>query len=215
LGYEYTNKERHERKEAERRLTLREEAFGDAPLAIGPSDEYTIGVIHAIETNTPYRFNATVEDTGLITNLPDGYWVEAPCLVDNMGIHPCFVGDLPPQCAALNRNRMNQDELAVKAALEGDRRAAEQAVALEDGLDAALDHFPLRSEVIVGPLLLGSGGCRCEEGERDGREREAFHGFPRSPDDRFLEPCQHAGRTRFRPRVRRSRPWPGGNIVSP
>ena len=137
LGYDYTNKERHERKEAERRLTLREEAFGDAPLAIGPSDEYTIGVIHAIETNTPYRFNATVEDTGLITNLSDGYWVEAPCLVDNMGIHPCFVGDLPPQCAALKRNRMNQDKLAVKAALEGDRRAAEQAVAL-DPLTAAV-----------------------------------------------------------------------------
>ncbi|MDE0431596.1 MAG: hypothetical protein OXH98_17675 [Caldilineaceae bacterium] len=154
LGYDYTNKERHERKEAERRLTLREEAFGDAPLAIGPSDEYTIGVIHAIETNTPYRFNATVENTGLITNLPDEYWVEAHCLVDNMGIHPCFVGDLPPQCAALNRNRMNQDELAVKAALEGDRGAAEQAVAL-DPLTAAvltLDQIHEMVETTFGEL---------------------------------------------------------------
>ena len=76
-------------------------------------------MIHAIETNMPYRFNATVENTGLITNLSDGYWVEAPCLVDNMGIHPCFVGDLPPQCAALNRNRMNQDELAVNGRVGG------------------------------------------------------------------------------------------------
>ena len=137
LGYEYTNKERHARKETAGRMALHEEAFGDAPLEICPSDEYTIGVIHAIETNTPYRFNATVQNTGLITNLPDGFWVEAPCLVDSMGIHPCFVGDLPPQCAALNRNRMNQDELAVKAALEGDRKAAEQAIAL-DPLTAAV-----------------------------------------------------------------------------
>ena len=111
-------------------------------------------MIHAIETNMPYRFNATVENTGLITNLSDGYWVEAPCLVDNMGIHPCFVGDLPPQCAALNRNRMNQDELAVKAALEGDRRAAEQAIAL-DPLTAAvltLDQIHEMVETTFGEL---------------------------------------------------------------
>jgi alpha-galactosidase len=46
-------------------------------------------------------------------------------------IHPCHVGDLPPQCAAVNRMRQGQDELAVKAALEGDRLALEQAVALD------------------------------------------------------------------------------------
>ena len=137
LGDEYTNEERQERQEAKTRVALREEAYGDAPVPISASDEYTIGVINAIETNTPYRFNATVENTGLITNLPNGYWVEVPCLVDNMGIHPCYVGDLPPQCAALNRDRMNQDELAVKAALEGDRKAAEQAIAL-DPLTAAV-----------------------------------------------------------------------------
>jgi len=38
---------------------------------------------------------------------------------------------LPPQCAALNRNRCNQDELVVKGALEGNRKAIEQAVALD------------------------------------------------------------------------------------
>lgn len=52
-------------------------------------------------------------------------------MIDNTGIHPCCVGDLPPQCAALNRNRSNQDELVVKGALEADRKAIEQAVALD------------------------------------------------------------------------------------
>ena len=50
-----------------------------------------------MESNVPTRINANVRNTGLITNLPDGSCVEVPCLVDNLGIHPCYVGDLPAQ----------------------------------------------------------------------------------------------------------------------
>jgi len=57
--------------------------------------------------------------------------------VDGTGVRPCYVGDLPPQCAALNRSNINLQELAVKAALTADRRAAFQAVAL-DPLTAAM-----------------------------------------------------------------------------
>ncbi|MDP7443636.1 MAG: hypothetical protein QGI87_04690 [Candidatus Bathyarchaeota archaeon] len=31
--------------------------------------------------------------------------MEVPCLVDETGIQPIFVVDLPPQCAALNRTK--------------------------------------------------------------------------------------------------------------
>ena len=122
---------------AERRAALREEATGEGPAEVVHSQEYSVGIINAMETNTPFRFNGNVLNTGLITNLPPNSCVEVPCLVDNMGVHPCHVGELPPQCAALNRNRSAGDELAVKAALEGDRRAAEMAVAL-DPLTAAV-----------------------------------------------------------------------------
>jgi alpha-galactosidase len=54
-----------------------------------------------------------------------------------MGIHPCYVGDLPPQCASLNRNRIAGDELAVQGALDYDRQKIEQAIAL-DPLTAAV-----------------------------------------------------------------------------
>jgi alpha-galactosidase len=54
-----------------------------------------------------------------------------------LGIHPCFVGDLPAQLAALCRSNIGVQELAIKAALEGDREALFQAVAL-DPLTAAL-----------------------------------------------------------------------------
>lgn len=120
-----------------RRAALRTDAYGDAPVQIRQGHEPCINIINAMETNIPYRFNGNVLNTGLITNLPNSYCVEVPCLVDNMGIHPCYVGDLPPQCAALNRSRSAGDELAVKGALEGDRDAVEQAIAL-DPLTAAV-----------------------------------------------------------------------------
>ncbi len=96
-----------------------------------------MGIIDALESKVPYRFNGNVLNTGLITNLPQGSGVEVPCLADNMGIHPCYVGDLPEQCAALNRIRSAGDVLLVKALLENDLKAAEQAVAL-DPLTAAV-----------------------------------------------------------------------------
>jgi alpha-galactosidase len=114
-----------------RREELRVEAYGDGPVTVNRSEEYCIEIINAMETNVPIRFNGNVLNDGLITNLPPGCCVEVPCLVDNMGIHPCFVGDLPPQCASLNRSRLAGDELTVKGALEADRKAIEQAVGLD------------------------------------------------------------------------------------
>ena len=128
--------ERYEQRNVERVAELKEEAYGDAPLQIERGAEYASGIINAMETNVPYRFNGNVMNTGLISNLPQGCCVEVPCLVDNMGVHPCHVGDLPPQCAALNRGRIAGDELMVKGVLEGDRKAIEQAIAL-DPLTAA------------------------------------------------------------------------------
>ncbi|MEA3406765.1 MAG: hypothetical protein U9R48_01625 [Chloroflexota bacterium] len=59
-------------------------------------------------------------------------------MVDALGTHPCHVGDLPPQLAGLNRSNINVQELAVKAALEGDRKALFQAVALDPLTSSAL-----------------------------------------------------------------------------
>ena len=93
--------------------------------------------VKTYHSETGFVGGFVVMNTGLITNLEPGSCVEVPCLVDNMGVHPCHVGDMPPQCAALNRNRSAGDGLAVKGTLEGDRKAIEQAVAL-DPLTAAL-----------------------------------------------------------------------------
>jgi len=128
---------RHAQHAGERREALRAEIGREGPLQIARSHEYCISIIDSIVSNVPSRINGNVPNTGLITNLPDGACVEVPILVDNMGLHPCHVGDLPPQLAAINRARMAQDELAVKGALEGDRQAVEQAVALDPMTAAA------------------------------------------------------------------------------
>ena len=107
-------------------------------IPISHSGEYGAIVIHAIETGTPARISGNVRNTGLITNLPDGCCVEVPCLVDREGVHPCHVGDLPPQLAALNRTSVNVHELAVRGIVEKDRTKILQAILLDPLTGAVL-----------------------------------------------------------------------------
>jgi alpha-galactosidase len=116
---------------------IKRQVAGEEPIEIRRSHEYGTFIIHSLETDTPRRVNANVANAHLITNLPQGCCVEVPCLVDGSGVRPCAVGDLPSQCAALNRTNVNLQALAVEAALTGNRRAAFQAVAL-DPLTAAI-----------------------------------------------------------------------------
>jgi alpha-galactosidase len=111
--------------------TIRDRLASDQPLDFVRTHEYCSRIIHAQETNTPFLFYGNVENTGLITNLPEGSCVEVPVLADATGLHPCHVGDLPPQCAGLNRTNINVQELIVKAALDGDRHAVYHAIALD------------------------------------------------------------------------------------
>lgn len=105
------------------------------------SHEYGSWIIEACETNQPAKIAGNIPNTGLITNLPDGCCVEVPCLVDASGIQPTFVGNLPPQLAALNRTNINVQSLIVEAALTGDTDAVYHAVMI-DPLTAAVCTLP-------------------------------------------------------------------------
>jgi len=117
---------RPEQKQMQERM-----ASGEEPLDLKRSREYGAYIINAIETNEPFVFNGNVRNTGLITNLPERSCVEVPCIASGNGITPTFVGELPAQCAALNRNNLNVQELAVRAALDIDRHKAFQAIAFD------------------------------------------------------------------------------------
>ncbi|HEX2038015.1 MAG TPA: alpha-galactosidase [Chloroflexota bacterium] len=116
--------------------SIKQQIAGEAPIDFKLSREYCSYIVHAVEANMPFRFNGNVPNTGLIPNLPPGCSVEVPILADNAGLHPCYVGDLPAQLAAINRTNVNVHELAVRGFLNRDRAAVRQACAL-DPLTAA------------------------------------------------------------------------------
>ena len=92
------------------------------------SHEYASAIMEAVKTGVPIRFNGNLLNNNHITNLPNDCCVEVPCLVDNLGIHPCTVGDLPQQCAALNRLNINVQELTAEAVMNRDKHTAFQAL---------------------------------------------------------------------------------------
>ncbi|WP_226482647.1 alpha-galactosidase [Natrinema amylolyticum] len=109
-------------------------------VALERSPEYGSRIVHSIETDEERRMNINLRnDTDAIENLPDDSCVEVPCLVDGRGIHPCSVGELPPQLAALNRSNVAVQERAVTAILERDETALRQAVKLDPLTAAELD----------------------------------------------------------------------------
>jgi alpha-galactosidase len=106
--------------------------------ALGPrSAEYCSHIIEARETGNVFRLNGNVRNDGYITNLPQGCSVEVPIYVDRTGLHPTVVGNLPPQCAALNMTNVLVQGLTVEASFAGDPELVMQAVAL-DPLTAAV-----------------------------------------------------------------------------
>ena len=64
-------------------------------------------------------------------SLPQSCNVEVPCYTGRHGVNTAFVGDLPPQLAAINRTNVNVQELTVRAALTGDRDAVYHACAMD------------------------------------------------------------------------------------
>jgi len=102
-----------------------------------PSVEYGAMIVNAMETDEKTVVYGNVSNAKLIENLPDSCCVELACLVDANGVQPTHYGKLPPQCAALNRTNVNVQELAVHAAITGDKEHVYQAVAL-DPLTGAL-----------------------------------------------------------------------------
>lgn len=107
-------------------------------VSIERTEEYAAGIIHALESGTPAVVYGNVRNEGLIENLPLGAIVEVPCLVDAIGIQPTVIGRLPPQLAALNRSNINVQELAVEAALNGDRDLVYQAIMMDPLTSAVL-----------------------------------------------------------------------------
>lgn len=118
--------------------SMRDSLINDSKLEHCRSHEYASYILEAIETNNPFKIGGNVMNTGLITNLPKEACVEVPCLVDANGVTPTYVGDLPPQLAALNRTNINTQLLTIEAAITGKRDHIYHAAMLDPHTSAEL-----------------------------------------------------------------------------
>ncbi len=80
------------------------------------SREYGSRIIEACETGEPYKIYGNVQNNGLITNLPANACVEVPIMIDDNGLNPCHVGDIPDQLAGLNMQHIAVHNMVIKAA---------------------------------------------------------------------------------------------------
>ena len=103
------------------------------------SREYASRIMEAIVTSTPYQIGGNVLNRGgLIENLPADACVEVPCLVNGSGIHPCRVGRLPVQLAAMNMININPQLITIEAAVTRKRDLVYNAAMLEPHTAAEL-----------------------------------------------------------------------------
>jgi alpha-galactosidase len=117
----------------------RDELVKNPSLSHKRSNEYASYIMESIVNNTPYKIGGNVLNSGgLIENLPRQACVEVPCLVDGMGIHPCYVGELPPQLAAMNQTNINVHMLVIAAAATLKKEHIYQAAMLDPHTGAEL-----------------------------------------------------------------------------
>ena len=111
----------------------------DQTLTHERSREYASYIMEAMVTNTPYKIGGNVLNTGhLIEDFPEQACVEVPCLVDGTGIHPTYVGSLPPVLAAMNMTNINTQLLTIEAARTRKKEDILRAVMLDPRAAAEL-----------------------------------------------------------------------------
>ena len=101
--------------------------------------EYASRIMEAVVTGIPYQIGGNVLNKGFITNLPTEACVEVPCLVNNRGINPCYVGALPVQCAAMDMTNINVQLLTIEAAVTKKKEHIYQAAMLDPHTGSELD----------------------------------------------------------------------------
>jgi len=113
--------------------------LNDTELGHTRSREYASHIMEAVITNTAYEIGGNVLNTGhLIEDFPEQACVEVPCLVNGAGVHPTYVGHLPPVLAAMNMTNINTQLLTIEAARTRKKEDILRAVMLDPHAAAEL-----------------------------------------------------------------------------
>lgn len=141
---------------------MRRQALGEEPLDTsifdrsGGEQEQLIAIIRSITRDSRETFSCNVINHGLVPGLPDWSAVEIPGIATARGIRPQRVPDLGRPLTAILARRLSSVDIAVEAALTGNRDLvveamiadgavldADRAAALTDDLLAAQSqHLP-------------------------------------------------------------------------
>lgn len=119
------------------RETMAKMAEWETPVDLSRSKEYGSQIVHALVTGQEEVIFGNVMNNQLISNLPEESCVEVACAIGSEGINPLAYGELPEHLAAINRNQINVQKLAVLAAEAVDPELVFQAMAM-DPLTAAV-----------------------------------------------------------------------------
>jgi len=112
------------------------------------SHEYASYIMEALTTGVPIKVGGNVLNSGgLIENLPKEACVEVPCMIDNYGVNPCYVGKLPVHLAAMNMTHVNVHLVAIEAAVTLKKDHIYHAAMLDPHTAAELSIDEIRSMV--------------------------------------------------------------------
>ena len=118
---------------------MSEKLLSDTELSHERSKEYASYIMESVITGSPIQIGGNVLNTGhLIEDFPEQACVEVPCLVNGTGVHPTYVGKLPPVLAAMNMTNINTQLLTIEAARTRKKEDILRAVMLEPHTAAEL-----------------------------------------------------------------------------
>jgi alpha-galactosidase len=147
---------------------IRRKLLAGESFTLERSVEYGSLIIHSLVTGQSRKIYGNVENTGLVTNLPNRCCVEVPILVDETGLRPCYFGDLPPQLAATCAPHTAVQNLTVRAALEGKREHVYHAAMVDRHAPSVLSLDEIGAMV---DELIEAHGDALPEGLRAPRQR--------------------------------------------
>jgi 6-phospho-beta-glucosidase len=90
----------------------------------GGYSEVALGMINAIYNNRDTWMIINVPNQGAVKFLPDDAVIETGCLVNRSGIHPLALNQVPPAVWGLISAVKNYEQLAVEAAVTGNKDTA-------------------------------------------------------------------------------------------
>ena len=110
----------------------------------GGYSQVAIGIIKAIYNNEDKWLIVNVPNDGAIKILPNDAVIETPCIVNRAGIKPLAIGELPKEVWGIICAVKNYEQLAVEAAVTGDK---------DEALFALMAHPLVRDYDIAKPML--------------------------------------------------------------